>query len=579
MISGSGFLNLSPLSAWLAVWGAVCYAGDRPTCCANGSVPSPLSAWLAVWGAVCYAGDRPICCANGSVPSLLSAWLAMWWDCFFAVEDGGYSARLEWYEFVAQVIRMEDFDMISFEEARSLLEANGQGHVLRFWNELNEDERNALLTQIETIDFESIARMRELMAEEHAVAGDSEIEPSPVMELDEIEVRDAAENLTHSGGGSLTSGEVGVVLVAGGQGSRLGFDGPKGAYSVGPVSGASLFEIHARKVLALERKYGAQVPFYIMTSLINDAPTRDFFVENAYFGLAPERVLFFTQRMWPALNESGKFMLDSKSHIFMSPDGHGGTITALQQSGMLDDMERRGIKTLFYFQVDNPLVEVADPRFIGLHLKENADMSIKVCAKRDPQEGLGIVAVKDGRNMIVEYSELTPEQMNERLPDGKLKLRFGSVAIHMIAFDFLKREAAAQLPLHVAHKKVPYLNDAGELIKPESPNAYKFEKFIFDIIPDAEKAINVEFARENEFSPVKNAEGSDSPATSRRDMMLKFASWLEGCGVEVERDADGIPVRKIEIDPCFALGTDDLKNRLDSGFVLDADTYLGAGSE
>jgi UDP-N-acetylglucosamine/UDP-N-acetylgalactosamine diphosphorylase len=316
-----------------------------------------------------------------------------------------------------------------------------------------------------------------------------------------------------------------------------------------------------------------------MTSQVNDAPTRKFFEDNAYFGLAPERVLFFTQRMWPALDGAGKFLLDSKSHIFMSPDGHGGTITALQQSGMIDDMERRGIKTLFYFQVDNPLVEVAEPRFVGLHLKEAADISIKVCAKRDPQEGLGIVAIKDGRSMIVEYSELTPEQMNERLPDGNLKLRFGSVAIHMISFDFIKKEAASQLPLHVAHKKVPCLDESGNLLKPDTPNAYKFEKFIFDIIPDAQKAINVEFARENEFSPVKNAEGSDSPETSRRDMMLKFAAWLEACGVKVERDADGVPVHKIEIDPCFALGPDDLASRLDGGFVLDGDIYLGGDDD
>jgi UDP-N-acetylglucosamine/UDP-N-acetylgalactosamine diphosphorylase len=464
--------------------------------------------------------------------------------------------------------------MISYDEAKSLLDANGQGHVLGFWDSLNDDEREHLLGQIESIDFESVAVMQSLLGGESVSTAGDMIEPSPVVELAELAERDAAEGLSALGGEALAGGKVGVVLVAGGQGSRLGFDGPKGAYLLAPISGASLFEIHAHKILALENKYGAEIPFYIMTSQINDAPTRAFFAENDNFGLNPDRVLFFTQRMWPALSNDGKFMLDSTSNIFMSPDGHGGTITALQQTGMIDDMDRRGIETLFYFQVDNPLVEIADPRFVGLHLKEKADISVKVCAKRDPEEGLGIVAKKGDRNMIVEYSELTPEQMNETLPDGNLKLRFGSVAIHLLSVGFLKQEAAAQLPLHVARKKVACLNESGELVKPEEPNACKFEKFIFDVIPDAEIAVNVEFARENEFSPVKNAEGNDSPATSRRDMMLKYAGWLEVCGVEVPRDAEGVPAHKIEIDPCFALGPDDLADKLGDGFVFDADLML-----
>ena len=464
--------------------------------------------------------------------------------------------------------------MISFDDAKSLLVENGQEHVLRFWDDLGADERESLLAQVETIDFGSIRSMQSMLSEELVDVAADTIEPSPVVELAELDALSAAEGLEAIGGEALSRGDVGVVLVAGGQGSRLGFDGPKGAYLLAPVSGASLFEIHARKILALEAKYGAEIPFYIMTSQINDAPTREFFAENGNFGLAASRVLFFTQRMWPALSMDGKLLLDSKSNIFMSPDGHGGTITALQQTGMFADMDRREIKTLFYFQVDNPLVEIADPSFIGLHLKERADVSIKVCSKRDPEEGLGIVAQKGDRNYIVEYSELTPEQMNETLPDGNLKLRFGSVAIHMFSVEFLKKEAESELPLHVANKKVPFVDDSGVLVQPDTPNACKFEKFIVDVIPDADVAINVEFARENEFSPVKNAEGNDSPATSRRDMMLKYAGWLETCGVEVERDAEGVPVHYIEIDPCFALGPDDLAAKLGEGFVFDADLLL-----
>jgi UDP-N-acetylglucosamine/UDP-N-acetylgalactosamine diphosphorylase len=464
--------------------------------------------------------------------------------------------------------------MITYEAAKSLLEACGQEHALRFWNQLNTEERDGLLAQIETIDGASIAMMQSMLNAEMASESDNDIEPAPVVELTALREREASEGLAALGCEALSRGDVGVVLVAGGQGSRLGFDGPKGAYAVGPMSGASLFEIHARKILALERLYGAEIPFYIMTSQVNDIATRAFFVENENFGLDAERVLFFTQQMWPALNADGKLMLDTPSHIFMSPDGHGGTITSLKQTGMFDDMDRRGIKTLFYFQVDNPLVEIAAPSFIGLHLKENAAVSIKVCAKRDPEEGLGIVALKGDRSVVVEYSELTPEQMHETLPDGNLKLRFGSVAIHVFSVAFLKAEAASELPLHVAHKKVPCLDAAGELVTPESPNAFKFEKFIFDVLPHAKIAINVEFAREDEFSPVKNATGNDSPATCQRDMILKYAGWFEACGFAVTRDEDGNPIHKIEIDPCFALGAETLADRLGPGFVFDADLLL-----
>ena len=470
--------------------------------------------------------------------------------------------------------------MISYEEAIKTLEAHGQSHVLQFWAQLDSAEQVALLAQVESIDFESIASMQSMLGKGGgAPTAPTPIEPSPVVELDSLAACEREHSISDIGAAAIANGQVGVVLVAGGQGSRLGFDGPKGAYPVACLSDATLFEVHARKILALEHKYNAEIPFYIMTSQVNDAPTRAFFAEHDNFGLASDRVLFFTQGMWPALTEEGKLILDSPSNIFMSPDGHGGTITALKQRGMFDDMDRRGINTLFYFQVDNPLVEIADPLFIGLHLSKGADVSSKVCAKRDPEEGLGIVAERDGHSMIVEYSELTPEQMNETLPDGNLKLRFGSVAIHVFSVEFLKKEACAALPLHVAHKKVPCLNSEGVLTKPSAPNAFKFEKFIFDVLPAAGVAMNVEFAREEEISPVKNAEGNDSPATSQRDMILKAARQLEACGVSIPRDASGVPLFKIEIDPCFGLTPKDLAEKIGEGFTLDADMLLSGDED
>jgi UDP-N-acetylglucosamine/UDP-N-acetylgalactosamine diphosphorylase len=414
--------------------------------------------------------------------------------------------------------------------------------------------------------------MRTMLQKHRVVAPafDPATEPAPVIAPSAAELSDASLE----GAAALQAGKVAVILVAGGQGSRLGFEGPKGVYPVGPVTGASLFEIHARKVLRLEQRYGAQVPFYIMTSEANDAPTQAFFADHGQFGLDPDRVKFFVQGVWPALSADGRIILDAPGHIFMSPDGHGGTLSALRRTGMLADMERRGIETVFYFQVDNPLVEVADAAFVGLHRRAGADISIKVCAKRDASEGLGVVVAQGGRCAIVEYSDLPQDQKEARLADGRLKYLYGSVAIHILSRDFLAQEAAAALPLHVAYKKVPTCNDAGETLTPAAPNAYKFEKFIFDIIPDARQALNVAFAREDEFSPLKNASGADSPETVRRDLCRKYGRWLAACGVRVPLDGDGTPTVKIEVDPAYASSADDLRLRLPKGFAIAGDVLL-----
>jgi UDP-N-acetylglucosamine/UDP-N-acetylgalactosamine diphosphorylase len=463
--------------------------------------------------------------------------------------------------------------MMTYADAKNILVKHGQEHVLAFYDTLPEQDQAALLAQIESIDFHSLAQMQATLQQGgSADAGTLDIVPAPVLELDEVRTRSEAS--AKVGATALRMGRVGVLVVAGGQGSRLGFEGPKGAYEIGPISGASLFEIHARKVLALESLYQAEVPFYIMTSQANDADTRSFFKDNDYFGLAPERVLFFSQCMWPALAENGKLILEAPGRIFMNPDGHGGTIRALDVNGMFADMDRRGVDTLFYFQVDNPMVEIADPVFIGLHLHEKAEVSVKVCAKRDGGEKIGVVALREGRSCIVEYSELTPAQMSEKGPDGRLRLLYGSVAIHVFSVPFLKQAAKRPMLLHLAHKQVPYVDAQGNKIKPEKPNAWKFEKFIFDVLPDAGKVLHVAFDRALEFSPVKNATGEDSPATTQRDMIRKFAGWMACCGVAVERAADGEPRFKIEIDPCYAISAEELRNRLDASFRWDADLLL-----
>lgn len=455
---------------------------------------------------------------------------------------------------------------MNYEEALSVLEANGQGHVLRFYDRLGAAEKAALLEQVASLDFKAIAEMRALLASPPCAAAAGEMSPAPVAEMSAAEKAAAAE----SGRSALAAGRVGVILVAGGQGSRLGYDGPKGCYPVGPITGAPLFWFHARKVLALEKEYGAEVPFYVMTSPVNEAATRAFFEKNSYFGLDQSRVRFFSQAVWPALDGDGRIILDAPGHIFMSPDGHGGMLAALERTGCLADMEARGLEAVFYFQVDNPMVDVCDPAFVGAHLRSGSEYSVKVCAKRDWKEGLGIVVKRGGRTEIVEYSDpvFSDELKQERGPDGRLRFLFGSVAIHIFSVAFLRRETDAGLPLHIAFKKVPFCDGSGATVKPEAPNAYKFEKFIFDALGDARTALSVAFDRADEFSPVKNREGADSPDTCRRDLSEKWARWLAECGVKIPRASDGSPAVGIEIDPAVAHDADSLRRAL-SGRTVD----------
>jgi UDP-N-acetylglucosamine/UDP-N-acetylgalactosamine diphosphorylase len=460
---------------------------------------------------------------------------------------------------------------MTYAEALAKLAAHGQEHVLAHWKTLHPDLQSDLLQQIDSLDFAVINAMKSLLAaREAAPATELDPEPGDALALTSAEQAAAAGLGTEA----IRAGRVGVILVAGGQGTRLGFDGPKGTFGIGPLSDYSLFEIHARKIAALERRFGANIPFYIMTSRLNDAATRAFFRDHANFGLSQDRVLFFPQGMLPALFPDGRLVLEGPGRLFMGPDGHGGILQALQVTNMLRDMKRRGLDTLFYFQVDNPLVEIADPAFVGLHRERHIQFSLKVCAKRDPAEGLGVIARRGETGLrMVEYTELTEAQKQARTASGELLFKYGSVAIHLFSLDFLIATALAGLPLHTAHKKVPFF-DGRRTVSPDKPNAFKFEKFIFDALPLADRALALEFDRTEEFSPVKNATGSDSPSTAKRDMSRKFARWLEACHVAVPLDADGGPLHRIEIDPRYASNVEELRKRIPKGFVVRGETWL-----
>jgi UDP-N-acetylglucosamine/UDP-N-acetylgalactosamine diphosphorylase len=464
------------------------------------------------------------------------------------------------------------------------LARHGQEHLLRWWAELDEEGRARLAAEIETIDFDQLdGLIRHLVQGEAPTAPDpARVEPVAVDRLPRTDAeRVARRHTAERGEAMLAAGEVAVVVVAGGQGTRLGFDGPKGTFPIGPVSGASLFQIHAEKIVALGRRYGRALPLYVMTSPENHEATARFFAANGQFGL--EHVRPFVQGQMPAVAQhSGRVLLAERGKIALSPDGHGGTLAALNAPGpggtpsCLDEMRTRGIRTLFYFQVDNPLVRIAEEGFLGLHRQAEADVSFKVIEKLAPDEKVGVVVTVEGRPQVIEYSDLPAELAERREPDGGLQLWAGSIAIHLFELEFVERivTGGAVLPFHTAMKRVRHVDDEGRAVNPAEPNAVKFERFIFDALPLARRWAIAETDRTVEFEPLKNATGPDSPETVRRRMGDLFAGWLEGAGARVERGGDGSVPFGIEISPLYALDAAELRAKLPPGLVVEGPLYL-----
>jgi UDP-N-acetylglucosamine/UDP-N-acetylgalactosamine diphosphorylase len=449
---------------------------------------------------------------------------------------------------------------------------HGQQHLLSGWETLSDAARLSLFAQVANIDFPLIRSLyagRDAM--QAALPPRESIAPIPVRPgAATPEVRSAGE-------AALRRGEVAVLLVAGGQGSRLGFEKPKGMFPIAPVTNASLFRIHAEKVSAVSRRYGRPVPLLVMTSTATHSETEAFFKAHDYFGLPRGDVYFFQQGTMPAVDiATGRVLLEAPGQVFLSPNGHGGTLTALAETGVLAEIEARGIRHVFYFQVDNPLVKVADPAFLGNHVSAGAEASSKVVYKDQPGEKVGVLAVVGGRCAIVEYSDMPAEMAAEREADGTLRFRAGNPAIHIFDVGFLKRvTGAGGLVYHIARKKVAHFDPAsGRVITPTVENALKFELFIFDALPLADRWVAMETSRAEEFAPLKNATGADSPASVRQAMTRLHAGWLEGAGVPVPRGADGNPVHPVEIAPLFALDADECRAKVPPGLTLSGPTYL-----
>ena len=438
----------------------------------------------------------------------------------------------------------------------------GQGQVFAFFDQLTPEAQTHLLAEAAEIDLAEVAQLTRTLLATGSAAGVNlaGLAPAPYEARPE-NGGDAAPwtKAKAAGEAALRAGRVAVFTVAGGQGTRLGYDGPKGTFPVTPLKRKPLFQVFAEKILAAGLRYGRPLHWFVMTSHQNHAATEAFFTEQKFFGLDPARVHFFRQGRMPAVDFNGKILLETRGTLALSPDGHGGSLRALERSGALDLMAREQIDTLSYFQVDNPLVRCVDPAFIGWHLRHGSQMSSKMVPKAYPEEKLGHFCVQGGRLVVVEYSDLPLAMQRETEADGRLRFLAGSIAIHVLDRDFIRHVARGEgvaLPFHRADKKIPTMDSAGMAVKPEKANGVKFELFVFDALPFAQNPLVIETRRADDFSPVKNAEGVDSPQTCRDDQLRQFARWLQANGAAVEADASGLPKAAVEVAPAFGYDED-----------------------
>jgi UDP-N-acetylglucosamine/UDP-N-acetylgalactosamine diphosphorylase len=446
----------------------------------------------------------------------------------------------------------------------------GQGQVFAFYDRLSPAQQQRLLDEAAEIDLAEVDRLTKTLLAKGAATGVNldGLAPAPYEKRPEHGGDSAAwAKAKVAGEDALRRGRVAAFTVAGGQGTRLGYDGPKGTFPVTPLKQKTLFQVFAEKIRAAGARYGKPLHWFIMTSHANHAATEAFFAEHKFFGLDRGRVHFFRQGRMPAVTFDGKIMLEAKDAIALSPDGHGGSLRALDRSGSLDLMRREGIDTLSYFQVDNPLVRAIDPAFIGWHVLRQSEMSSKMVTKAYAEEKVGHFCVQGGKTIVVEYSDLPMAMQKETDPNGQLRYLAGSIAIHILDRDFVKRmakgpaagtgdQAGGDLPFHRADKKIPTIDGQGNAVKPEKPNGVKFEMFVFDALPFAANPVVIETLRANDFSPVKNAEGVDSPKTARDDQLRQFARWLKANGAAVDADKTGLPAATIEVSPLFGYDED-----------------------
>jgi UDP-N-acetylglucosamine/UDP-N-acetylgalactosamine diphosphorylase len=438
--------------------------------------------------------------------------------------------------------------MMDVSGLKEQLTRYGQEHLLQFWDSLDAHEKAELYKDLNELNLDEVTGYYRstIESENDAENGgklDDRLQPIPA-EIHGAVVRTDAQTLQdyESEGLRLISlGKVAVLLLAGGQGTRLGVSYPKGMYDVGLPSRKPLYQLQAERILRLEflakatTGHSGSVPWYIMTSEHTKEPTLEFFKKRDYFGMKPEDLIVFEQGMLPTFTNEGRIILENKHKIFKAPDGNGGLYRALREKGILDDMEARGIEYIHVYCVDNILVKMADPTFIGYCVSKGSDCGAKVVEKAFPTEAVGVVCKVDGHYQVVEYSEITLKTAQKRNADGRLTFSAGSICNHFFTTEFLRRVtngAEREMKHHIAKKKIPYVNSEGEIVHPDRANGVKLEKFVFDVFQFSNNFVVWEVLREDEFSPLKNADGAekDTPTTARHALYSLHQRFILAAG-------------------------------------------------
>lgn len=441
------------------------------------------------------------------------------------------------------------------EQLTGILRKHGQDMIADALGRLSGKSYEKLAAQVRDVDWDEIADLtKQYVFHKPQTLIPPDLSPAPYFPM---KPKDAAQAELYKkaqteGEKLIGTGKVAALIVAGGQGTRLGFDGPKGTYPITPVLKKTLFQYFAESLARASEKFGAKIHWFIMTSELNDSQTKEFFKANGYFGLGSENITFFTQGVMPAIAYDGKILMSDKDSLALAPNGHGGTLLALKKSGCLDLMKKKGIEYLSYFQVDNPLVPVVDPLFIGLHHLERSQMSCRMLPKTNPYEKLGNFCISKGRLEIIEYSDMPAELAERRRADGSLDFIAGSPAIHVISREFIEeltKTGRLNMPWHRADKKVPFIDAAGKPVSPEKTNAVKLESFIFDALPLASRTMVLEGCREEHFAPTKNPTGVDSVESCREMLSARDARRMELAGIKLPRKADGTLDCVVEVSP------------------------------
>lgn len=403
---------------------------------------------------------------------------------------------------------------MTYEEAYRKLSPVGQEHLLEYYEELNGQEKKSLLQQIEELDISLLDLTKDGVKE----VPKGKLAPLGALTLEEIDNK--KEEFEAIGMEAIKACKVGAVLLAGGQGTRLGLDKPKGMLQIGVHRELFLFGQLINNLLEVVRKADAWIPMLIMTSEKNNEDTVSFFKEHDYFGYNKDYVFFFQQEMAPSVSYDGKIYMEEKYKLSTSPNGNGGWFSSLVKAGLTEKLAKMGVEWLNIFSVDNVLQKMADPVFVGATLQAGCVCGAKVVAKADPNERVGVLCLEDGKPSIVEYYEMTDEMIHSRTKEGRLSYNYGVILNYLFELETLKRIMNENMPMHVVEKKIPYIDEQASLVKPEEPNGYKFETLVLDMIRLMDNCLSFEVDRSKEFAPIKNRTGVDSLESARELMKL-----------------------------------------------------------